>query len=92
MCTNNLYLNVAEKGEELKREYTAKEKKEGTCGSVAQFMVVIAHGEWVIKCHHYNANINAETFVDFVKEHVPEMFKAGNNTFSVSTCEYLIYH
>ena len=42
-------------------------------------MVAIAHGKGVIKCHHYNGNINAETFADFVKEHFPEMFKAGNN-------------
>ena len=28
----------------------------------------------------YDGNINAETFVDFVKEHFPEMFKSGNNT------------
>ena len=42
-------------------------------------MVAIAHGKGVIKCHHYNGNINAETFADFVKEHFPEMFTAGNN-------------
>ena len=68
------------KGKGLKKEYTAKGKKEGTGGSVAQFMVAIAHGKGVIKCHHYSGNINAETFADFVKEHFPEMFKAGNNT------------
>ena len=49
------------KGEGLKREYTAKGKKEGMGGRVAQFMVAIAHGKGVIKCHHYNCNINAET-------------------------------
>ena len=42
-------------------------------------MVAIANGKVVIKCHHYNDNINAETFRDFVKKHFPEMFKAGNN-------------
>ena len=43
-------------------------------------MVAIAHRKGVTKCHHYNDNINAETFPDFLKEHFPEMFKAGNNT------------
>ena len=59
---------------------TAKGKKEGTGGRVARFMVTVVHGKGVIKCHHYNGNINAETFADFVKEHFPEMFKSGNNT------------
>ena len=43
-------------------------------------MVIYARGKGVIKCHHYNGNINAETFGDFVKKYFPEMFKAGNNT------------
>ena len=68
------------KGEGLKKEYTAKGKKEGTGGRVARFVVAIAHGKGVIKCHHYNGNINAETFADVAKEHFPETFKSGNNT------------
>ena len=68
------------KGEGIKREHTAKGKKEGTDGRVAQFVVATALGKGVIKFHHYNGNINAETFADFVKEHFPEMFKARNNT------------
>ena len=71
---------MAGKGEGLKREYTAKGKKEGTSGRVARFMVAIAHGKEVIKCNHYNGNINGETFADFLKQHFPEMFKSGNNT------------
>ena len=67
-------------GEGFKREYTTKGKKEGTGGRVARFMVEIAHGKRFTKCHHYNGNINAETFADFLKEHFPEMFKSGNNT------------
>ena len=67
-------------GEGFKREYTTKGKKEGTGGRVARFMVEIAHEKRFTKCHHYNGNINAETFADFLKEHFPEMFKSGNNT------------
>ena len=68
------------KGEGLKREYTAKGKKEGTEGRVARFMVAIAHNKGVIKCFHYDGNINADTFSDFVKNHFPEMFETGNNS------------
>lgn len=68
------------RGEGLKRKYTAKGKKEGTGGRVARFMVAITHGKGVIKCYHYNDHINAEKFADFVREHFPEMFKAGNNS------------
>ena len=68
------------RGEGLKREYTAKGMKEGTGGRVARFMVAIAHGKGVIKCHHYNGNINAETLAGFVKEHFPEKLKSGNST------------
>ena len=42
--------------------------------------VAIAHGKGVIKCHHYNGSINAETFADFVKAPFPEIFKTENNT------------
>ena len=71
---------MAEKREGLKREYTAKGKKKGMGGRVTRFMLAIAHGKGVIKCHHYNGNINAEAFADFVKELLPEMFNSGNNT------------
>ena len=47
------------RGQGIKREYTAKGKKEVTGGRVARFTVAIAHGKGVIKCHHYNGNINA---------------------------------
>ena len=62
------------RGEGLKSEYSAKRKKEGFGGKVARFMVAIAHWKKVIKSHHCNGNNNAE------KVHLPEMFKAGNNT------------
>ena len=44
-------------------------------------MVAIANRKVVIKCHHYNDNVNAETFGDFVKKHFPEMFKATREVY-----------
>ena len=68
------------KGEGLKREYTAKGKKEGSGGKMARFMVAIAHGKGIIKCHRYEGNMNAEKFSEFVRDHFPEMFQLGSNT------------
>ena len=65
--------------ERLKRQYTAKGKKEGSGGRVARFMLAIANGKGAVKFHHYNSNIYIENFVDFVRGHFPEMFKTGNN-------------
>ena len=71
---------MSEKWGDLKSEYTAKGKNKSTGSKVARFMVAIPHGKGVIKCHHCNGNINAETFADFMKENLPEMFKIRNNT------------
>ena len=42
------------KGESLSKECLSKGKKEGVGGRVAKFMVAIAHGKGVIKCHLYD--------------------------------------
>lgn len=68
------------KGDGLKREYTAKGKKEGCEGRMARFMVAICHGKGVIKCHRYEGKMNGEKFKEFVQGHFPEMFKMGNNS------------
>ena len=67
------------KAEGLKKEYTAKGKKEGTGGRVARFIVAIAYGKGVIKCVQYDQHINGELFAELVEEHFPEMFRLGNN-------------
>lgn len=67
------------RGEGLKRECCAKGKKEGTGGRMAKFMVAIAHGRGVIKCHQYEGNVSGEMFSNFIEKHFPEMFLNGNN-------------
>ena len=46
---------------------------------MAKFMVAITHGKGVIECHHYEGNINGETFSQFIRDHFPTMFVRGNN-------------
>ena len=67
------------RGEGLTRECLAKGKKEGTGCRMAKFMVAIAHGKGVIKCHHYVGNVNGEMCAEFIREQFPEMFEKGNN-------------
>lgn len=68
------------KGDGLKREYTAKGKKEGTGGRVAKYFVAIAHGKGVVKCIRYDDQLNGEMFANFIETYFPEMFEKGNNT------------
>ena len=67
------------RGEGLNQECSAKGRKEGSGGRMAKFMVAIAHGKGVIECHHYEGNINGETFSQFIRDHFPTMFVRGNN-------------
>lgn len=68
------------KGESLDKQCTAKGKKEGTGGSTAKFMVAIAYGKGIIKCHQYNENINGELFAEFIKEKFDDMFNSSANS------------
>ena len=65
--------------EGLSMHCTGKAKKEGTGGSVAKFMVSIAYGKGVIGVHQYFGNINGEKFASIVREHFPQLLKAGCN-------------
>ena len=67
------------KGESLHKDCTAKGKKEGTGGSTAKFMVAIAYGKGIIKCHQYNENINGELFSQFINENFDGMFNCSAN-------------
>ena len=67
------------KGESLHKDCTAKGKKEGTGGSTAKFMVAIAYGKGIIKCHQYNEHINGELFAEFIKEKFDNMFQSSAN-------------
>jgi hypothetical protein len=66
-------------GEALRREKTAKGKKEGVGGKMARFMVAIAHGKGVIGCHHYEGNIDGEKFSNMVREYFPDLFSNSAN-------------
>ena len=59
----------------LDHKYTAKGKKEGT----VKFIVAIACGKGIIKCHQYLDNINAEFCASFIKDHFPKMFENSAN-------------
>lgn len=67
------------RGEGLKKECSAKGKKEGTGGKMAKFMVAIAHGKGVIACYQYMGSINGEKFAEFIEKRFPGMFERGNN-------------
>ena len=67
------------KGEALKRENTAKGKKEGVGGRMARFMVAIAYGKGVIGCHQYQGNIDGEKFAQMIKDNFPELFAKSAN-------------
>ena len=66
-------------GEHLDRQCTAKGKKEGTGGKTAKFMVAIAHGRGVIKCHPYTGNVCGELCAEFIKNHFTDMFERSPN-------------
>ena len=67
------------KGESLSQFCTSKGRKEGVGGKMARFMVAIAYGRGVTKCHQYIGNINAETCATFIREHFPCMFEQSHN-------------
>ncbi len=67
------------KGESLKRENTAKGKKEGVGGTMAKFMVAIAYGKGVVGCHQYHGQIDGEKFSQMVKDYFPELFRKSAN-------------
>ena len=46
---------------------------------MARFMVAIAYGKGVIKCHQYHGNVNSEMCADFIKEQFPSMFENSPN-------------
>ena len=66
-------------GEALKRENTAKGKKEGVGGRMAKFMVAIAYGKGVVGCHQYEGHIDGEKFAQMVKDYFPDMFDKSAN-------------
>ena len=67
------------KSEYLERLCTAKGKKEGTGGQTAKFMVAIAFGKGVVKCHQYTEHVSGEMFSQFIKDHFAEMFEVSAN-------------
>ena len=67
------------KGECLDRNCTSKGKKEGSGGKVAKFMVAIAFGKGVVKCHQYTDHVSGEMFSQFIKDHFVEMFELSAN-------------
>lgn len=66
-------------GEGLSINCTGKGKKEGTGGKVAKFIVAIAYGKGVIKCHQYTGSISGELFAEFIKARFPQMFERSAN-------------
>ena len=65
--------------EGLNVHQTAKGKKEGTGGSVAKFMVSIAHGKGVLGVHQYYGNISGDKYADIVLTKFPTLFDLSNN-------------
>ena len=58
---------------------TAKAKKEGTGGSVAKFMVSVAHGKGVIGVHQYFGPMNGPKYADIVRKTFPDLFQRSAN-------------
>ena len=56
-----------------------KEKKEGSGGKVAKFMVAISFGKGAIECERYIGNVNAEMCADFIHNSFPGMFEVSPN-------------
>ena len=67
------------KGEGLHQECSTKDDKEGTVGRMVKLMVAISHGSGVIECFLYEGNINAELFLQFVRDRFSHFFSKGNN-------------
>ena len=60
------------KGENLSKLCTAKERKEGTGGSVTKFFVAIAYGKGVIACDCYVGHVSGEILCIFYQGEVPK--------------------
>ena len=67
------------KGEGLHQKCSTKDKKEGTGGRIAKFMVAISHGRGVVQSFRYEGNINGELFSQFLRDRFPHIFSKGNN-------------
>ena len=66
-------------GEALKRQNTAKGRKEGVGGKMAKYMVAIAYKKGVIGCHQYEGHIDGEKFSQMVKDYFPDLFSKSAN-------------
>ena len=55
------------------------EKKEGSGGRVANFVVAVAYNKGVICCEQYLGNMNGQLFANFLRENVPQMFEHSAN-------------
>ena len=67
------------KREGLHQECSTKDKKEGTVGRMAKFMVVISHGRVMNEFFQYEGNIKRVLFSQFVRDRFPHFFGKGNN-------------
>ena len=65
------------KSEGCKIGCTAKGKKEGVGGKVANFMVAISYGKGVIAAVPYEGHINGEKFADIIANSFPQMLSAA---------------
>ena len=67
------------KGEALKRQVTAKGRKEGVNGRVVHFICAISYGLGVIECYQYHGRLNGEKFRDYINSRFPDMFARSAN-------------
>ena len=62
------------KNESLHPHCTAKVSHVGSSGSLAHFIVAIAHQKGVVLCEQYEGKINRDMFSDFMKTHFQKTF------------------
>ena len=66
-------------GEGLPQMCKSREKKEGSGGRVANFVVAVAYNKGEICCEQYLGNMNGQLFADFIRENFPQMFEHSTN-------------
>jgi hypothetical protein len=65
--------------ERLSQGLTAKSAHEGVGGRQAHFMVGIGYSKGVVFCEQYLGRLNGQKFAEFVRTHLPQAFRDGNN-------------
>ena len=58
---------------------SAKGKKEGVNGKVANFFVAIFYKKSIVLCEQYMEQINGDNFSTFVRKHFPAAFQKSSN-------------